>query len=50
MMCCSAEADNIENAINEINKTTSKLLSFSHMSIIFISDKTADALGSRQIP
>lgn len=42
IMCCSAEADNIENAINEINKTTSKLLSFSHMSIIFISDKTAD--------
>ena len=41
ILCCFAQTDSIENAIDEVNRRLSKKLSFSHMSIIIAAKSSA---------
>jgi len=40
-ICCFSESDNIENAIDDVNRKISKKLSFSHLSAIIVSEGAA---------
>lgn len=37
IICCTSEADSINNAVAEVNRSLSKKLSFSHMTMIIVS-------------
>lgn len=46
MICCTAAADSIDDAVKNVNGRISKTLSFSHMTIIMFSeDYAADGVG-----